>query len=350
MIVANREIANFHEPYVIAEIGANHNGSMELAERLVIQAAEAGCHCVKFQSWTKESVFSRKVYEDNYFLSDDYRNRTDYTLEQIVEEFSVSQQELKHLSELCRAHSVDFACTPFSRSEVDFLCDELDISFIKVASMDLNNYDFLRYMAAKQRPILLSTGLSTLSEIDKGIQVIESTGNRQLILLHCVSVYPPADRDINLNNIDMLRVIYPDYPVGYSDHSIGTPIPLAAVAKGACVIEKHFTLDKTMFGWDHKVSANSEEMKQIVDASRRIADALGSYRRVLNSAELRQIPAFRRSIVAARAIVKGQVIERGDLDTKRPGTGFEPQYLELVIGRVAKRDIPADTVLSGDDF
>jgi N-acetylneuraminate synthase len=148
----------------------------------------------------------------------------------------------------------------------------------------------------------------------------------------------------------MLRSNYPDYPVGYSDHTIGTAIPLAAIAKGAAVLEKHFTLDKEMFGWDHKVSANFEEMREIVVSAGRVVKALGSYRRIISDAEQHQIPAYRRSIVAARPIPKGKSIVREDLDVKRPGTGIEPQYLEMVIGRIAKRDIAYDTVLNGEDF
>jgi N-acetylneuraminate synthase len=305
---------------------------------------------VKFQSWTKDSVFSRKVYDENCFLSDDYRNRTDFTLEEIVDKFSVSEEELRELKGFCHEVGIDFSSTPFSQREVDFLTDELDVAFLKVASMDLNNYDFLRYMATKQKPIILSTGLSRLSEIDKAVATIEATGNRQIILLHCVSVYPPLDEGVNLNNMDMLRANYPDYPAGYSDHTIGTSIPLAAVAKGACLIEKHFTLDKEMFGWDHKVSANFDEMREIVVGAERIVKALGSYRRVLTQAEEKQIPAYRRSIVAARPIPQGKVIEREDLDTKRPGTGVEPQYMSMVIGRMAKRDIAFDSLLDGEDF
>jgi N-acetylneuraminate synthase len=350
MNINGQEIRNFTEPYIIAELGANHNGDMEIARNLIVRAKEAGCHCVKFQSWTKDTIFARKVYEENYFLSDDYRNRTDFTLEEIVEKFSVSEEQLREIHEFCRQLGIGFACTPFSKTEADFLVDGLDVAFIKVASMDLNNYAFLSYLAGRQKPVMLSTGLSSLSEIDRAVETIEAAGNRQIILMHCVSVYPPQDECVHLNNLDMLRSNYPDYPVGYSDHTIGTAMPLAAIAKGAAVLEKHFTLDKEMFGWDHKVSANFEEMREIVANAGRVVKALGSYRRIVSDAEKRQIPAYRRSIVAARLIPKGKTIVREDLDVKRPGTGIEPQYLEMVLGRVAKRDIAYDTVLCGEDF
>lgn len=350
MKIGKHVIENFGSPYIIAELGSNHNGDMELARRLILSAKNAGCHCVKFQSWTKDSIFAQKVYEENYFLKDDYRSRSDFTLEEIVEKFSISEQELVTMRDFCKEVAIDFASTPFSRREVDVLVDVLEAPFIKVASMDLNNYPFLDYIARKGKPVMLSTGLSTMSEIDRAVQTIENAGNKNIMLLHCVSIYPPSDEMVHLNNIDMLRANYPDYPVGFSDHTIGVAIPLASVAKGACIVEKHFTLDKNMFGWDHKVSATEDEMKEIVDGSDRISKALGSYRRLVSNADLDKIPAFRRSIVAARDIPVGKKIERDDLDFKRPGTGIEPQYLNLLIGRIAKVDIPYDKLLSNEDF
>ncbi|MGO9133443.1 MAG: N-acetylneuraminate synthase family protein [Methylovirgula sp.] len=350
MKIGSSEIANFAEPYIIAELGANHNGDMALAHTLVREAKKAGCNCVKFQSWTKESIFSKKVYEENKFLEDDYRNRNDYTLESIVDAYSVSEKELRDLKALCDSEDIEFGCTPFSRREVDFLTEELNIAFVKIASMDVNNYDFLKYVASKKKPVVLSTGLSTLAEIDQAVRAIESTGNLDIILLHCIAVYPPRDETINLRNIEMLRAVYPEYPVGFSDHSLGTAVSLASVALGACMIEKHFTLDKNMPGWDHKVSMTPDEMAELVAGSKKIVKALGTTRRVLSSEDYHKIPAFRRSVVAARRIAKGQTIEAADLDVKRPGTGLEPQYVHLIIGRVAKRDIDFDDMLTLDDF
>jgi N-acetylneuraminate synthase len=350
MNIGNKRISNYGEPYIIAELGSNHNGDMSLARKLIDQAKEAGCDAVKFQSWSKNTIFSKKVYQDNYFLGDDYRNRQDYTLEKIVDEFSVSEQELLEMKRYCNQVGIGFASTPFSKREVDYLCGPLEASFIKVASMDLNNLGFLDHIARKGLPIMLSTGLSSLAEIDKAVETIEKVGNKDIILLHCVSVYPPDDNEVNLKNVDMLRTCYPEYPVGFSDHTLGTAIPIAAVARGACVIEKHFTLDKSMSGWDHKVSASQEEMAFIVESSKRIVQALGSTRRRLSTAEQKQIPAFRRSIVAARTIDEGTIITAEDLDTKRPGTGMEPQYIAFIIGRKARRTIAADEMLTLEDI
>ncbi|MEA5143327.1 MAG: N-acetylneuraminate synthase family protein [Oscillibacter sp.] len=345
-----REISDYGKPYIIAELGANHNGDMELARELIRKAKEAGCDCVKFQSWTKNTVFSKKVYEENHFLNDDYRNRTDYTLKEIVDKFSVSDNELYSMAQYCREIGIDFSSTPFSKHEVDFLADTCHTSFIKVASMDLNNYPFLRYIARKQLPVVLSTGLSTDYEVAKAVETIEREGNRQIVLLHCISIYPPAFEDINLQNIVGLRYMYPEYPIGFSDHSLGVEIPTAAVALGACVIEKHFTLDKGMFGWDHKISADPEEMCQLVQTARNVHLSLGSTRRIVSKAEYERRDAFRRSIVAARDLEAGHVLTEEDLDLKRPGTGIAPEKLDDLLGRKLTRAVSYDEMLTREDF
>ena len=291
-------VGDSEKPYIIAEIGSNHNGDMLLAKKLIDSAKESGAHCVKFQSWTKDTIFSKATYEENHFLADDYRDRDDFTLEEIVDKYSISQQELIDMKNYADEIGIDCISTPFSRGEVDFMVDTMDVDFIKVASMDLNNYPFLEYIASKSKPIVLSTGLSTLSEIDTAIRTIENAGNQQIVILHCVAIYPTDDSLVNLRNIDTLAQLYP-YPIGFSDHTLGTCIPLAAVARGACLIEKHFTLDKNMEGWDHKVSSSPEEMKVIVNDSQRIYNALGT-KRIIRVEDNERLSAFRRSIVAAK--------------------------------------------------
>ena len=341
-------VGSGEKPYIIAELGANHNGDMELAKKLIDSAKNAGADCVKFQSWSKDTIFSRKTYENNYFLSDDYRDREDYTLEGIVDEYSISANELLDMKRYADKIGIDFTSTPFSKGEVDFLVNDLGANFIKVASMDLNNYPLLKYIAAMGKPIFLSTGLSNLSEIDAAIRTIEQAGNNQIVILHCVSLYPPEDIQINLCNMDTLTQAYP-YPIGFSDHTLDTCIPLAAVARGACVIEKHFTLDKNMEGWDHKVSATPEEMRRLVIDSKRIHDALGTGRidRIEND---ERIGAFRRSIVASQEILKGQVITESMIDYKRPGTGLPPEAMVYMIGKQAKRPIKFDEIINLADF
>lgn len=342
------EVREYGQPYIIAEIGANHNGNMALAKKMIDSAIKCGADCVKFQSWTKESIFSRKVYEDNYFLQDDYRNRTDYTLEEIVDKYHINAEQHRELKAYCDEHDIEFASTPFSNEEADLLVDELDVPFVKIASMDLNNIPFLTYVAKKGKTVMLSTGLCPMSDVALAVETLKMNGCDEVILLHCVSIYPPEDSQVNLNNIDMLRNCF-GVKVGYSDHTIGIVAPIMSIAKGVCIIEKHYTLDKTMEGWDHKISADSSELKVICDAAKTGYKMLGAYEKVVNEDKERR-GAFQRSIVSARKIKAGTIITEDDLTYKRPGTGIPPKYYQYVIGRMAKRDIEYDQILTQEDF
>lgn len=342
------EIKEYGRPYIIAEIGANHNGDMKLAKEMILKAKECGADCVKFQSWTKDSVFSKKTYEDNYFLNDDYRNRTDYTLKEIVDKYHIGMEEHIMLKEYCDELSIDFNSTPFSKAEVDMLVDVLDVPFIKIASMDLNNIPFLKYIAQKGKPVVISTGLCDLSDVNDAVSCLKENGCKEVILLHCVSIYPPEDSQVNLNNIDMLRMNF-GCKVGYSDHTLGTIAPILSIAKGVCIIEKHFTLDKNMVGWDHKISANPEELRTICEAANIGYKMLGQYEKVVNENEERR-SAFQRSIVASHRLEQGHVITEDDLDYKRPGIGISPKYYEFLIGKEIKRDIEADEIIIKSDF
>lgn len=334
--------------YVIAEIGANHNGDMELAKKMISVAKDCGADCVKFQSWSKESIFSSSVYKDNYFLRDDYRNRTDYTLEKIVEEYSINSENHHILKKYCDEIGIDFSSTGFSNGEVDLLADELDVPFLKVASMDITNIPLLTYIAKKHKPVVISTGLCGLSDINSAIQCLEENGCKEIVILHCVSIYPPKDDEVNLNNIDTYKMLY-KYPVGYSDHTLGIIAPIISMAKGVCVIEKHFTLDNDMAGWDHKISANPEQLRHICEAAEVGCKMLGTTQIVVNENEERR-GAFQRSIVAAHHISAGKVITYDDLDYKRPGTGISPKDYKMILGRKAVRDIEYDQIITLEDF
>jgi len=348
-LTKDKNILNFSKPYIIAELGSNHNGDMKLAKQLIIQAKESGADCVKFQSWSKNSIFAQKKLDDNYFIADDYRDRDDYTLEEIVEEYSISEQELLDVKEFADQIGIDCTSTPFSKKEADFLVDKMQTPFIKVASMDLNNYLFLEYLAKKGKPMVISTGLSELHEIDKAVKTMENAGNNQIAILHCVATYPPEDNDVNLHNIKTLMATYPEYPIGFSDHTLGTAIPLASVALGACLIEKHFTLDKNMEGWDHKVSATKDEMKEIVENSKRISNALGSFRITATESDEKK-REFRRSIVITKDMKKGDVIEAEDIDYKRPGGNLNPEMTGFIVGRTINKDIKNDHILTKEDI
>lgn len=339
-----QNIIGRQEPYIIADIGANHNGDMELAKKMIDELKDCGCDAVKFQSWSKSSLFTKGFYKKkNQFVDKRFG-----TLEEMVEKFSLSKEDHRELKNYCDQKNITFCSTPTSFIEVDML-EELKVSFFKVASMDLNNLTFLEYVAKKKKPIILSTGMGSLAEIETALNTIYKTGNNEIILFHCVSVYPPDDAIINLKNILMLRETF-GIPVGFSDHTLGISIPLAAIGLGAKIIEKHFTLDKTLPGWDHAVSANPEEMRIIIKEGKRIVRALGKYERVISEAEMEQRKSFRRSIVTKRNIKKGEIIGEKDLDFKRPGTGIRPDEIKYVLGRKVTRDIEKDELINWQDL
>lgn len=334
-------------PYIIAELGANHNGDMALARKLIDAAKDLGADCAKFQSWDV-NIFSGKSYRDNYFLGDDYRARKDHTLQSVVEAYAVSPEQLRDLRDYCREKVIDFASTPFATDQIDTLV-KLDAPFIKIASMDVTSDYLLRHAGATGKPVVLSTGMATLGEIEHALRTLEKEGNRDICVLHCIAIYPTPERLMNLQNIEMLRRAF-GYPVGFSDHSLGPALSLAAIALGAVVIEKHFTLDKTMFGWDHGMSMDPPEMKALVEGAHRVHAALGSARRVVGPEEMEKRTAFRRSVIAARPIEKGSVIKAEDITFRRPGTGVPPNDSYLVLGRVAKRDIAYNDMIELDNL
>jgi len=342
MKLGNREVKDFSTPYIIAEIGANHNGEMDLAIKMIDAAKSCGCDAVKFQSWSPDSLVAKEEYDANQQYNDSPKKHFG-SLKEMVTKYYLRPEQHRELKRCCDKIGIEFCSTPFCKDEADLL-EELGVNFYKIASMDVNNIDLLRYVATKRKPIILSTGMSTLAEIENALKTIESVGNHQIILLHCIAIYPPEYEDINLNNIPMLRQTF-GYPIGFSDHSIGISIPLASVALGSCVIEKHFTLDKNMPGWDHEVSANSEEMRIIVEESRNIVRALGTYRRIVGKAEQEKKLKFRRSVVAGRDLEKGHILTVEDLAFKRPGSGIQPDEVHYIIGRVLKRDVSCDELL-----
>ncbi len=345
--INNNLIHNYCEPYIIAEIGANHNGDMDLAKKMILSAKQNGANCAKFQSWTPSSLVSREEYKKNQKYNDSKKKHFG-SLKEMITKYALTDDQHKELKEFCDSNDIEFASSPFSYKEAKLLND-LEVSFFKIASMDINYHSFIRDVAAFKKPMILSTGMSTLSEIDTAVELCYKEGNSELILLHCISIYPPEYEDIHLNNISMLQQTF-GLPVGFSDHTIGTSIPLASAALGACLIEKHFTLDKGLPGWDHEISADPEELKIISTGSKNIVQSLGNHKRTVSDAEESKKSKFRRSIVAKNAIPKGTVITKEHLDAKRPGTQIPPNEMEFVIGRTTTVDIPEDDLLKWDMF
>lgn len=336
VVIAGKKIENFTEPFIIAEIGSNHKGDVNLAKHLIDKAIECGCDSAKFQVWSKKSLFSKEVFAKNP------------QLEQEIEQYSLSLSDFKELKAYGDAKGIVVSASVFCKEEVDYLVQVTDVAYLKIASMDITNLPFLEYVAKQGKPVILSTGLASVAEIDKAVNLI-SRHTSNLILLHCTSLYPQRDEQSDLNNIPFLREMF-EVPVGYSDHSLGITIPLAAVAKGACLLEKHFALDKEDEKiWDKNFSASPLELKNLVVESRRLVKALGSNRRTLDTEKLKQREVMRRSIVAARDLPQGHIITSEDLLCKRPGTGLEPELIPLIVGKQLKRSIPTDTLLWWED-
>ncbi len=346
-LTPSRTISNYGNPYIIAEIGANHNGDMELAKKMIDSAAACGCDAVKFQSWTPKSLISKEEYNKNQSYDDSPKKHFG-SLEEMVKTYYLRPEQHKELNEYCKTKKIDFCSSPFSNKEIDLLVS-LNVPFLKIASMDINNIPLLKYAADTQKPIVLSTGMATLGEIETAIQTIKDMGNEQIVLLHCISIYPPKDKDVHLRNIQMLQQSF-QAPIGFSDHSFGYAIPLASVALGACIIEKHFTLDKDLPGWDHEISANPQEMKVICEGSKKIQAAMGNFNRTVSQAEEEKKLKFRRSIVAANTLKKGSKITESDLKYKRPGTGIPPNEYISIIGRTLAVDVQEDSIIERKNF
>lgn len=344
--IKDKVIENFSRPYIIAEIGANHNGDMELARTMIDAAVECGADAVKFQSWSNTSLIVKEEYDRNQKYDDSPKKHFG-SLKEMVDKYYLREDQHFELKEYCDGKQVDFCSTPFSVEEVDLL-NRCQVPFYKVASMDINNVQLLNKMAEGGKPIILSTGMATLGEVDAAVELLTKRGVEDISLLHCISIYPPAYEDINLRNITMLQQAF-NLPVGFSDHTIGFSIPLASVALGACIIEKHFTTDKGLPGWDHEISADPFEMKIICEESANIAASLGTFKKVVSQAEIAKRDKFRRSIVVKNDLPSGHVLTDADLTSKRPGTGISPDVLPHIIGRELRIAKEADTLLRWED-
>lgn len=326
-------LSDYGKPYIVAEMNMGHNGRLDVAKKMVTAAKKCGCDCVKFQSWTSKSLYSKTVFDGNPIMK------------RIADRFSLSESNLIEVKQYCDEVGITFSSTPYDKREVDYLVDVCNAPYVKIASMDLNNYPFLEYVASKQVPIVLSTGMADLVEIHKAVDTIFATGNRNVCILHCVAEYPPELESINLNNIHLLRNEFPECPIGLSDHSPGVEVSTAAIALGACLIEKHFTLDKTARGWDNEMAMEPDEMQLLVRNCSNVYTAMGIRERVIGPGELEQRQRIRRSIVAARDIPAGTILKMDDLNCKRPGTGLPPEKMETIVGKITLRSIPRDEMI-----
>jgi len=328
---------------IIAEAGVNHNGSLVTAKRLVDAAKSAGADAVKFQTFKAEDIATsgapKAAYQKKRFSRGSQF--------EMLKRLELSERSFRTLCRYCSKKEIMFLSTPFDYKSAEFI-DDLGVRYFKISSGDLTNIPFLSKVALYKKPIILSTGMSSLAEVSEAVKTIYAKGNRKLILLHCTSNYPTRFEDANLLAIRTLKNRF-KVPVGYSDHTLGFEAAIAAAALGAAVIEKHITLDRNMAGPDHKSSLEPEEFGFMVRSIRNTEKALGDGRKTPRRSEFAIRKVCRKSIVTACMIPKGAKITVDMLSVKRPGTGIEPKYFKTIIGRRPRRRLEADRVMRWAD-
>lgn len=331
---------------IIAEAGVNHNGSIDLAFRLIDAAADAGADYVKFQTFKAENLVTpdaiKAEYQQKNIASDDDSQF------RMLKELELSQSDFRILADYCKEKNIGFLSTSFDLESIEFL-KTLDMDYWKIPSGEITNYPYLVTIARIGQPVIMSTGMSNLEEVRDAVGVLCENGlSRDMItLLHCTTMYPTPFSDVNLRAMETLAT-FETGAVGYSDHTRGIEVPVAAVALGAQVIEKHFTLDRSMPGPDHKASLEPAELASMVTAIRNVEAALGTSVKTPSPAEIPNIPVARRSIVAKRDIRPGEIFTAENLTTKRPGTGLSPMLWNKLIGTVSDRAYRKDEQIAPD--
>jgi N-acetylneuraminate synthase len=334
--------------FIIAEAGVNHNGKLELAERLVLAAAEAGADAVKFQTFNTAKLVSKSAESAAYQKENCADSVSQFEL---IKKLELKHSEFRTLRDFCGKTGIRFMTTPDEEESADFICGLVDV--YKIGSGEVTNLPYLKHIARKGKPVILSTGMSTLGEVEKAVTAIlgafpknmASSAFPPLTLLHCVTAYPAPPSDVNLRAMLTLKDAF-SLPVGYSDHTEGVEIAAAAAALGATVIEKHFTLDKNMEGPDHKASLNPDELKALVRAVRNVEKAMGSPLKRPSPSEIDTVALVRKSAVAARDLKAGDILAASDIVLKRPGYGVAPEDLDKIIGMRLVKGADADTVIT----
>lgn len=336
--------------FIIAEAGVNHNGSTDIAKKLIDVAVEAGADAVKFQTFKTDKLVTTTATKARYQIGNTGTKDTQF---EMLKKLELSLSAHEELYSYCKGKGIIFMSTPFDEESTDML-DNLGMSILKIPSGEITNKSLIQHVARKDKPIILSTGMSYLGEVEKAITWINGIWDGldqkpRLTLLHCVSDYPAAFEDVNLLAMKTMEVAF-GLPVGYSDHTMGIEISIAAVAMGANVIEKHFTLDRNMDGPDHKASVEADEFKAMVMAIRNVEKAFGNgiKKPTKNEEDTRNV--IRRSLVAARDIKAGETVSLKDITIKRPGNGIAPEFKEMVVGMQTRQNIEADSIIRWEDL
>lgn len=328
---------------IIAEAGVNHNGDITLAKKLIDAAADAGVDYVKFQTFNSKKLVSKSAQKADY----QKQNTNDEVESQLkmLQKLELSKNDHLILIDYCKAKNIKFLSTAFDLDSIDFL-EELKIDLWKIPSGEITNLPYLRKLGGLGKPVIISTGMAEMSEIEDAINVVTSSGTdiKDITVLHCNTEYPTPMQDVNLTAMNTIKDVF-KVPIGYSDHTLGIEIPIAAVALGATVIEKHFTLDNSMDGPDHKASLEPQELKKMVAAIRNIEQALGNGIKAPSPSEVKNKPIARKSIVANVDISKGEVFNENNITVKRPGTGISPMKWDEVIGTIATKNYKADELI-----
>lgn len=326
--------------YIIAEAGVNHNGSIELAKKLVEKAKEAGADCVKFQTFSSENLVTSDALKADY----QKKNTDDTTQLQMLKKLELTYDEFKQLKDFCNEVDIDFISTPFDIESVDFL-SKIDMKFWKIPSGEITNLPYLEKISRTGKPIILSTGMCNLQEVKDAIRILENGACKDISILHCTTEYPAPFSECNLNVLETLKKELKK-EVGYSDHTKGILAPIIAVAKGAQIIEKHFTLDRNMDGPDHAASLEPAELKEMIDNIRLAEKMLGDgIKRSMTSENSNRL-IVRKSIVAKCEIKKGEKLTEDNMTTKRPGTGISPMRWYEIVGTRAVRDYKKDDLIT----
>jgi sialic acid synthase SpsE len=340
--IAGRAVGQGQPCYVIAEAGVNHNCDVQLGYRLIETAQAAGADAIKFQSYTASKI-STRVAPRYWVEKDDPHGSQWDTFDRLDK---LSDRDFRALLAHAREVGLTAFSTPFDDEAVDFLA-ALDVPAFKIASADLTCHGLIARAARVGKPMILSTGTSTLGEVEEALEVCRRAGNDQVALMHCTLKYPCPPEGINLRMMEHLMRAFPEVPVGLSDHSLGISVPQAAAALGATFLEKHYTVDKTLPGSpDHHLSVDPADLRALVDGIRTVEKAMGSARKGLEPLEKEAFQFARRSVTSAARIPRGATITRAMLTYKRPGTGISPKHLDQVVGRVARVDIPEDTTIT----
>jgi N,N'-diacetyllegionaminate synthase len=343
IIIGQRKVGVGEPCFIIAEAGVNHNGSLKLACELIDVAVEAGADAVKFQTFKPEKVCSPLAPKATYQLQTTDAEESQLEMGKKLE---LPFEAFRELQSHCKSKGMLFLSTPFDYESADFLA-ELQMPAFKIPSGEITNLPFLEHVARKGRPLILSTGMSTLDEVRKAVETIRATGNQQLVLLQCVSNYPAQSSSVNLRAMHTLAEAF-GVPVGYSDHTRGIEVAIAAVALGACVVEKHFTTNRDLSGPDHRASLEPDELASMVRSIRNVETALGDGNKRPALEEANTAAVARRSLVAARYIAAGTVLTEDLVAILRPGTGLPPAMRPQLVGRRTRHDIDAGTLLTLD--